>query len=208
MAFARKLFVNTHTKRLIRSNTSGGPDVSDGRILFAKYENAPLWIMLVEPNPQTPGPNSFVVPDVAGLTLKVVINDTLDDASPLVEQSSWSADSSDGFFKGYLNLNTGAMNTYVGSVDKTPYFEIQVIDSGGGLVKVYTSPCTVLAGVAQVTTTPPDVAKVYLSMAESDGKYMPRRLQPGETITLISPNGEHERIIGIRDDATLQDDIV
>lgn len=204
MALSRKLFVNWHTRKRQRSDVSGGPDVVS-RLGFAKYENAPLEIVLIEPDPNTPGPNNFIRVDITDLSLKVVINDSLDDATPLVQQTTWTKNTGDSTFTGYLDLNTGTMNTYMGSADKTPYFEIEITDSGGGRVKVLTEPCDVIVGVAQVTTTSPDPSQVYYTAAEIEGMFMRRILGPGETLTLQNNVGG-QRILGLRDDGTPQDD--
>jgi len=206
MALSRKLFINWHTRSRQRSDVSGAPDVVD-TLEFAKYENVPLTIVLVEPDPDTPGPNNFVRVDITDLSLKVVINDTTDDGTPLVEQTTWTKNTADSTFTGYLNLNTAAMNSYVGSTDRTVYFEVETTDSAGARVKVLTEDdCSVIVGVAQTTTTAPDAAKIYLSMDEMIGLFARRVMGPGESIRFVDANGVAVRTIGVNADGTPQDD--
>lgn len=201
MVFARKLFINWHTKSRQRSDTLGGPDVVD-RLKFAKYENAPLYIVIVEPKPE----GGFQRVDVTGLSLAVRIHASLDSATPHVEQTSWSKVDANTAFSGNLNLATAAMNSYVGSSDKTPYFEVQITDGTGALVKALFETCNVVVGVGQIATVAPDALVRYPTFDEMLGICATRVMKTGESITWIDENGVNRRTIGVRTDGTPQDD--
>ena len=205
MSLTRKLFINWHTRRRQRSVTDGGLDVVN-RLTFAKYETAPFEIVILEPQTEFTGQNQFRRVDITDVSLRMMINDSLDDATPLVEQSTWTKNTSNQTFSGNLPLNTAGMNLYMGSADKTPYFEIEITDTNGARVKVLTEICNVIVGIGQVASTSPDPLKEYYTKDEVLGLFMPRRGGAGETITLISPDGTHERVLGMRDDGTPQDD--
>lgn len=203
MAFARKLFVNWHTRSRQRSDLSSNPDPVE-TLGFLKYEQVPFEVVIVEPNPSG-GLHSYQRVDITDLSLKMAINDTLDDATPLAEQTSWTKDTSTNTFSGILSLNTVAMNTYIDG-DKTPYFELEITDSNGARFKILSESCNVAKGVLQTTTTSPDPAKLYLTYEEILGIFAPRVMGPGETITWRSPDGTIHRIFGVRDDGSPQDD--
>lgn len=176
------------------------------RLTFAKYDTVPFEIVLVEPQTEFTGQNQFAIVDITDISLTARINDTVDDATPLVEQGTWTKNTAAGTFSGNLVLNTAGMNSYVGSTDKTPYFEVEVLDVAGARVKVLTEVCNVIVGVGQPTTTAPDPLKEYYTKDEQYGLFLPRRSGPGETWTSLSPDGTHERVLGMRDDGTPQDD--
>jgi hypothetical protein len=203
MALARKLFVNWHRKRRQRSDTSASDD-SVQRIAFLKYEQVPFEVVVVEPDPAG-GPNSFARVDITSLSLKMAINDTQDDASPLVEQATWAKNTSTNTFSATLDLNTAGMNSYI-TGDKAPYFEIELFD-GTNRVKILSELCTVALSVMPVTTVSPDPTRVYPTLAELMGIFVPRVMGIGETITIPSPSGEYRVILGCNDDATFKADV-
>jgi hypothetical protein len=135
----------------------------------------------------------------------MAINDTLEDSTPLAEQTSWSKNTSTNVFSGTLNLNTSAMNTYI-SATKAPYFELEVSD-GTNRVKILQEVCAVAQSLLPVTTTSPDPSRVYLDYNENMGIFVPRVMGNGESITIPSPNGAYQRILGCNDDGTRRDDI-
>jgi hypothetical protein len=206
MALARKLFVNWHTRRRQASDVSGALDPVQ-TLKFFKYEQIPLEVVIVEP--KTDNPLRYQRVDITPLSLKVLIHPTLDTAAAHVELSGVSVtkDESRNVFLGTLNLNTSAMNTYVASADKTPYFQVLLYD-GTNWVPILQEVCDVVVGLAQQTTTAPDAARRYLTFEEAIGLFVPRVLSPGETITWRSPDGVNYRIFGVRDDGTPQDDTI
>lgn len=202
---ARKLFVNWHTRRRQKNDLSASLDAV-ATMGFLKFEQYPFEVVIVEPDPAG-GLNSFTRVDITGLTLKMAINDTLEDATPLAETSggSWTKDTSRMVFSGTLNLNTAAMTTYIDG-DKSPYFELEVTD-GTNRVKILQEVCAVAKSLMTVATTSPDPSRVYLDFNEQMGIFVPRAMANGDSISIPSPSGIYRRIIGCNDDGTARDDI-
>lgn len=194
---ARKLFVNWHTKTLQLSDESSTP--VDPPIL-QKYETLPLCIAIVQPCDPW-GPNDFERLDVTNISLKVAVNDTLDDASPLAEQASFTKNTSNNTFEGNLALNTGTFNSWIGSSEsKTAYLEIEATEGAAPRTKIYSKAITVKGSVLQPTTTSPDPTKEYYTKDEMNGLFVQFRLQPGQTISIPNLASTHERVIGCTDD--------
>jgi hypothetical protein len=107
----QNIFVNIAEKRLQKSDLDGG-EATIGPLF--KYQSVPMTVCLVEESSDTVLP-SYERKSVSNLSLRVSLNDTLDDASPLVQQTTWTADSGTNTFTGTLDLNTAGMNSYVGS---------------------------------------------------------------------------------------------
>ncbi len=204
MALARKLFVNWHTRRRQKNDLSVTLDPVE-ELGFLKYEQYPFEVVIVEPDSTDGGINAFQRVDITDLTLKMAINDTLDDATPLAEQVTWTKDTSRMVFSGTLNLNTAAMNSYI-TANKSPYFELEITD-GTNRVKVLQEACNVALALLPVATTSPDPSRVYLDYNETFGIFVPRVMGNGESISIPSPNGAYRRIIGCNDDGTARDDI-
>lgn len=207
MGLARTLFINWHKRTRVFSDAYAGPDLADV-LTFRRQEIIPFEVVIVEPDP-TRGPSFFRRVDITDVTLEMAINDALQDDTPLAHTpgASWSKNTSTNTFTGSLDLNTSAMNTYIDG-DKTAYFEIRLTTGGGDRVPVITETCNLKKGVLTTTTTSPDPAKMYLTYEEMVGLFVPRILGAGETITLKSPDGTKERILGVRDDGTTQDDSI
>lgn len=192
MANTRKLWVNWVDKTLQYSDTLGTVVALPA---FQKYETVPLQIVIVEPDPDSYGEFNRV--DVSDMTLAVRINDTLDDASPLVEQTSWTKDTDQNCFTGNLVLNTAAFNTYIGSSDSlTAYFEIEAIEATARS-KIYRAVVNLKQGVGTVTTTSPDPAQEYFTKEQQIGLFLQARLPPGVQITLVSEDSSATRTIGV-----------
>lgn len=200
---ARKLFVNWHKKSLQLSDESESPVQPP---IFQKYETVPLEVVIVEPCDPW-GHDDFRRIDITGVSLTVSINDTLDDATPLASQSSWTKDTSRNTFTGELSLNNSGMNTYIGSAaTKAAYLEIEVREGASATVKIYSAEITLKGSVVQLTSTAPSPAAEYLTRAQMEGLFVQFRNGAGKTITLVSPDGSTQRVIGANDDGTGQDD--
>lgn len=197
MSFTRKLFVNWLTKKRI----GDGID----RMAFLKYEVIPFEIVFLEPQFQGKA-NEYNRVDITDISLKVAINDTLDDASPLAEQTSWTKNTANMTFSGNLSLNTAGMNSYIDGA-KTPYFEIEITDTTGARVKTLSELCAVSQGVLQTTTVSPDPLQTYITLDQAKGLFVPRILAVGETITWQDITGTSRRTIGVNPDFSPQDDV-
>jgi len=196
----RKIWCNWTDKRLQRSNVDG----TSIRIPeFRQYETIPFQVTFVEPSAADPLA-SYSLLDISNSTLTVSLNDTLDDATPLAEATGgdWSKDTSQNYFRGELVVNTSAMNTYVDAASKALYFQIELVD-GTGRSRAYTELTTIKQSVTQVATSSPDPAKEYYTKDESTGLFRGTRFGNGEQLTLVSPDGTHERILGIDNDGNL-----
>jgi len=200
---SRKLFVNWHKKNLQLSDESA---TTVDPPAFQKYETVPLEVVIVEPCDPW-GPNDFRRVDITGVSLSVSINDTLDDAAPLASQSSWTKDTSLNTFTGELSLNNAGMTSYIGSAStKAAFLEIEVREGASATIKIYSAEITLKGSVVQLTTTAPSPQDEYLTRAQMEGLFVQFRNGAGKTITLVSPDGSTQRVLGCNDDGTGQDD--
>jgi hypothetical protein len=196
-ATANRIWViNWFTKSLQISDSNGGPFTLPH---FNKYETIPLRIVIVEPDLATRGLNRFSRVDISGLSLTVSINDTFDDAAPLVQQASWTKDETINEFIGELALNTAALNTYLGSSDsKSAYLEIE-IQEGTARSKILTQVITLQNAVTQNGSVAPAPLDEYYTKGQTDGQFLRNVLLPGQQVTIPSPGNVYHRIIGVTD---------
>lgn len=202
MSDTLRLYVNVATKTLL-----AGPNTSRPFTLpaFNKYETVPLQIVLVQPDPD----NSlqYTKPEIGAMSLRVAVNDTYDDGTPLAQQTTFNKDTTARTFTGELALNTSGFNSWLGSsASKTGYFEIEVLE-GTARRKVLVVDLTVKNSVQQVTTTAPAPEDEYYTKAEIDQMFAKFLNAAGYTITFRSPAATFERIIGVGDDGTPIDQI-
>lgn len=192
----RKLFVNLATKKLQVSDVKSGEFVLPN---FNKYETVPLEVCIVEPSLVALGIERYSRVDISNLSLSVAINDTFDDAAPLAYQSTFTKDETSNVFSGELSLNTAALNSYIGSSDsKSAYFEIE-IQEGTARTKIYTAIVTIQNAVTQVGATNPTPVDEYLTKAQTTAQFVSKVMPAGEQITITSPSGTYQRIIGVDD---------
>lgn len=199
------LFVNIADKRLQKSDLDGG-ELSIGPLF--KYQSLPMTVCLVEESTTSTLP-LYERKSVGNLSLRVSLNDTLDDASPLAQQTSWTADSGTNTFTGTLDLNTAGMNSFVGSAaSATGYLQIEFSQSGGGWTPVFQQQVTVKNSVTQPTSTSPDPTQTYRTAEESDGLYDTPIMRQGISKVIISANGQWQRVLGVDDNGTAVDVIL
>lgn len=192
----KNLWVNWEEKRLQQSDLNGGDFVLPD---FMKYEEVPFRVRILERDPAGV-PEGWAIVSVAPFTLAITINDTLDDASPLADQQVWVPDTTLNKFEGVLQLNTPAMNAYVGSaISVNAYFQITLSQGGGQPTPIYQRPIKILNSVNQPTTTSPDVTKVYRTADESDLVYLTAIGKPGQFRAELSPSGNYARYTGVDD---------
>ncbi len=153
-------------------------------------------------------PNSLV--PVSGAALTVTVFD-ITGATPLASTLpvDWHVDAGSNTLYGELDLNTGPMGTaFSGStVTIQAYLELQLVLADGlyAFRFVITIDKSFIAAAAPASITPAG----YMTREEVLAmfvKYFGNA--DGLTITLLSPDGSHQRIIGVRDDGSAQDDIV
>ncbi len=198
----QKLFVNIAEKRLQVSDINGG-EVTLGELY--KYQSLPLQVVLVEQDPDGEL-GQYERKSVSNLSLRISVNDTLDDASPLAQQASFTADSNENTLTGTLDLNTAGMTAYVGSASSvSAYLQIEFSESGGGWVVIYQQALTIKNSVTQPTTTSPSVSATYRTAEESDGIYLTPIARAGIQIGLRSPSNTKVRWLGVDDNGTAID---
>lgn len=191
---ARKLFVNWYTKTLQVSDTNGGIFALPP---FNKYETIPLEIVIVQPDGSQF--NKFSRVDISSLSISVAINDTYDDASPLAYQPTFSKDEDTNTFSGELALNTVAMNAYIGAAStKDAFFEIE-IQEGTARSKIFLAEIELQNSVTTTATTTPTPIDEFYTKAQSEQQFIKRVMPAGEQITMTSPSGTFQRIIGVSD---------
>lgn len=202
----RNTFINWPEKRLQQSLTNGGEFIFPS---FFKYESVPLRVYLLEPSVDGVAAADFNRVDISNLALRVTFNNTLDDATPLAEQQTWTLNASQNYWEGVVDLNTAAMNTYVAALASAMlYMQISVAESGGVWRTVYQRQVTIENSVAQPTTTSPDPQQTYRTAQESDGIYDTPVMRQGLQKVMISPNGTFQRIIGVDNNGTAIDQIL
>lgn len=202
----RNTFVNWIDNRLQQSLVNGGEFVFPR---WHKYESIPLRVYLLEPVPDAEGPDLYARVDIANLSLRVTVNNTFDDATPLAEQQTWAKDAAQNNWTGVLDLNTGGMNTYIGSSDSVPaYLQITVSEADGVWRVVYQRAITIENSVAQPSTVSPDPGQTFRNAQESDGIYDTPQMRPGLQKVIISQNGNWQRIIGVDNNGTAIDVIL
>lgn len=201
----RKLFVNLASKQLQISDLNGGAFVLPA---FNKYENVPFEVVFVEPDLQAVGLPGWARVDISNLSISIALNDTFDDASPLAYQNTFTKDETLNVFSGSLSLNTSALNTWIGSSDsKAGYFEIE-IQEGTNVLKAYQATVTVKNSVAQVGATVPSPVDEYFTKAQTTAQFVPKVMPAGEQITITSPGGVYQRILGIDDGGNVIDQVL
>lgn len=203
MANYRKLWVNWQSKTLQRGELDATIELLPS---FLQYETVPFQIVFLAPSDSDPSA-SYDRLDISNMSLKVSLNDTLDDASPLAQQETWTKDTSTNAFQGEIVVNTAAMNTYINADNKPLYFEIEVTE-GTTRSKVYRANVIIQQGVTSISSESPDPSQEYYTKQESEGRFIGSRLPAGVMITLVSPDGTRERIIGVDDDGQKLDYII
>lgn len=192
----RQWFVNWFSKSLQISDTNGGAFQLPN---FHKYETIPLKIVIVEPDLTSKGLNKFARVDVSGLSLTVSINETFDDAAPLVQQATWAKDEELNCFQAELPMNTAAMNSYLGASDtKTAYLEIEV-QEGTARSKILVQQITIQNSVTQIGTITPAPVDEYFTKAQTAAQFWPMVGAPGAQLTITSPSNTYNRILGVDD---------
>lgn len=197
--------MNWFTKSLQVSDSDGGLFVLPR---FAKYETIPLAITIVEPALNSKGLPRFSRVSIAALSLSVAINQSLDSATPLVQQPTWAKNQTENVFTAELAMGTAAMNGYIGSNATMPAFleiEVQELTARS---KSLIIPITLENAVTQVTTTAPAPLDEYLTKAQTTAQFAAKVMRPGEQFTLVSPGNVYQRVWGVDDGGNAIDQIL
>ena len=202
---ARRIFVNWFRKQLQVSDRNGGPVVLPN---FIKYETIPFEVVIVQPDVSVVGLDRYSRVDISNLSLSMAINDTYDDATPLVYQPTWTKNENENIFSAELALNTAALNSYLGSSDtKAAFLEIEV-QEGTARSKIYIASVTLQNAVTQVTSTTPTPVDEYLTKSQQTAQFAQKVMPAGEQFTITSPSGAYVRIFGVTDGGTAIDQIL
>jgi len=199
-----RIFVNWFTKRLQISDRKSGDFVLPA---FTKYETIPFEVCIIEPDLTSNGIDRFSRVDISNLSLSVTINDTLDDASPLVQQTSWTKNEDDNVFSAELSLNTVAMNAYITGTTHTAYLEIEV-QEGTARSKIFIGTITLQNAVSQVSSTAPTPLDEYFTKPQVTAQFAQKVLPAGEQFTITSPNGAYQRIFGVDNGGNVIDQVI
>ena len=193
----RKLFVNWANKTLQVSDRNGGIVTLPA---FNKYEVIPWAIVIVEPDTEAIGLPGFARVDISNLSMSMALNDTYDDATPIAYQNTFDKDESTNTFTGVFSINTAAMATFLGSESsKLALFEIE-IQEGSNINKIYQATVTVKNSVAQVGAVVPSPVDEYFTKAQIEAQFLHHINAAGIQITMTSPSGNYQRILGVDDE--------
>lgn len=200
----RRIFVNWFTKKLQLSDRKSGEFQLPA---FTKYETVPLEICIIEPDLTGTGIDRFSRVDISNLSLSLTINDTLDDATPLVQQTSWTKNEDDNVFSAEVSLNTAGMNSYISAATQNAYLEIE-IQEGTARSKIYIGTVTLQNAVSQVSSTAPTPLDEYFTKPQVTAQFAQKVLPAGEQFTITSPNGAYQRIFGVDNGGNVIDTVI
>lgn len=152
--------------------------------------------------------------DISQVTLKMGIGPRDGTEARLVSQDVWNkqigpdSTGAQGYLYATFDLNTDALNTAIGSLDSySSIFEIQFGEGGkyrcGFQTAINITP--VVIGPTGTASLPAPAAQYY-TKTEMDALFQKFILGPGQTTTFTSPDGTRQRIIGVRNDGSPQDD--
>jgi hypothetical protein len=125
----------------------------------------------------------------------------------IAQQDTWSNITNGK--SGLLNMDTTQVAAFLSSSDqRSSTIEIEVTPSGGSPVKYISQSIQVRAAVIQSGSEVPVSVTQYFSKTEALATFVPKIGLPGQTITLVCPNGTKALIFGIRDDGSVQLDVI
>jgi hypothetical protein len=200
------LYVDVVNKKLLR--TANGPVIDSLPPLYYASET-PVQIYPRQQNPEYDRDNPYIAYDWSdhSIALSVGTPDGDDETVPAAVTTTFS-DISAGK-SGSLNLNTAGIAALLG--DKTSvqsYLEIKATPTGDPAEVILQMQVEVRGAVLDGEAIPPASRPDYVTRAESLQLFQKRNGLPGEVLTLTSPSGNYSLILGIRDDRSIQMDIV
>lgn len=195
-------------KRLIKSRYSSSPFVLPA---FFQGDIVPIQIQIVEPNPAG-GPNDYVVPEIGSMGLKLAVSATPTGTpttpAPFVTQFTWSQNTNESYFYADVAFNTTELDTFLGSAaSATAYLEIEVTESSS-ITTVLQETFTIKAQIIETGTLTVAAGQTPLSFELANQLFARKLMNPGETLTIPSPDGTRRRILGCNDDGSAQDDVL
>lgn len=201
-------------------------DVVGGLLVSNPYGPAPFTMPILKQNDTVPfrvyllqrttnypysvqSSPAFELINNASLSLKMAIGvkSGTGDGDLVASQFNWAKDPLNQYFYADLALNTQELADAMGdSASITRVLELEVTRNGLPNT-VYQGPVQIDADVIKNTTITPQPGLTPLSAEEAAQTYVRQFGLPGQTITLVSPNGQWARIIGIGDDGTRIDQV-
>lgn len=206
MAAALKLYLDWLNQKLVL-----GPNSSTAFQLKTFYASdiLPLQIQMLEPVPGG-SVNEYARPDISNISLQVAIADA-PGASPtiLAGPGTWTKDISNAIFTGSLALNTAAMSTFMTGVTtatKAAWIQFKAAE-GANSWTVFEGTIQIAQPLITTAFSAPAPGLTPLSLEDAVQRFVQFRASAGQTITLTSPDGNYQRIIGCRNDNQPQDDV-
>ena len=201
----RRIFCNWFTKKLQLSDMKSGEFVFP---VFNKYETVPFEIVIVEPDLTGARIESYSRVDISNLSLSIAIHSGFDTATPLAYQTTFTKNEETNVFSGELALNTTAMNAYIAAQSSaSAYLEIE-IQEGTARSKIYLGQITLQNAVTQVSSTAPVPIDEYFTKSQTSAQFVQKVMPAGEQLTITSPGGTYQRIIGVDDGGAAIDIII
>lgn len=211
MAGDLQLFIDIKNRRLVTSLTSPGefrlPALIQGEVINFQ-------VFFVQPTGNPVAPLEYV--DFSGSTLEIGIcggtgqpTGTLDDPDPTTAAYQNVFSEITNGFSGQLDLRTQEIADLIGSgSSKSSTFEVELTPPAENGIKYLQTPVTIKAAVIEPGSTVPQPKGDYLLKTEAEAGYVKKVGDDGDTIIMTSPNGRYQRILGVRDDGSRQDDVI
>jgi hypothetical protein len=196
------LYLDTVNKRLVCGPANPAPFTMP---YLAKGEAISIKLQLLDTNAGSPILSPYVILDATTGPdgCKVAVGD-IGGVSPMAWVSLTFSPSTN-FWTGTLDLNTDAINTKIGTAASVgTSLEIQL---GATAYWRSTFSLTLTNQVIPSTTFAPVPTETYLTRNESLATFARQIGLAGQTITLLSPNGQWARVFGVNDDGSRQDDV-
>lgn len=150
---------------------------------------------------------NFSLQSVSGAALTVAILRASDN-SVLASQTSWNYDAANNVITGLLNLYQSAMITAIGSsATLACRILVKLVTASDGTYIVTNNLTVNLDPIASGVPAPSPAASYY-TKEEMDARYLKKVSDAGDVWTSKSPDGTHQRILGVRNDGSAQDDVV
>jgi len=177
---------------------------------FTQGNVLPVQVQILEPNPDG-GANSFSLTNISNIALSAAMLAAPTGASvdaPFMTAYSWTKDLVNGIFTANFDFTSASVDSFIGTAtDKQAFLEF-IATEGTSRYSIWSGLVKIKATGIKNTSVVPVPGQVALSLAQAQQMFVPFLMGAAQTITFVSPDGTHERILGVHDDATAQDDII
>lgn len=194
---AEELFVDLTNKRLVASSKGGAE-----KPLTSPFHQDKISLKIQPLDYSSSGSQSgqpYQVLDASAYSISILVTDTAATPATLSgPATTWTPDGT--ALSGTVDLHTAAMDTAFTSVSElNTYFWIQISDGSSRRVTIKASVTIYKSAITSATTTEYPAEEVVLRSELS--QYVRFANNPdGATITLRSPSGTSELILGANDD--------